>query len=154
MRILIRKARTALAAAGILAASLGVAVAAPTAAHAETTYVPHTQHGCPAYALCIYQRGGGWQGDRPIHWSYPSADQQHWSNHRWYNLSGMYGTHRVFNNGQYVIGRTESNIESASINTGYNGGGKHYWIDAGKFVDVRDMGPWNSVTLGHDWYRS
>lgn len=145
MKSIRRTSRRAVGAVGVLFASLGIAVAAPTAAHAD--YVPHEQHGCPIYTICIYPAGGGWQNNKPIHWGFPPTNT-----HRWYNLSGMYGTHRVFNNGVYDTKYGYTAIGTLTLNTGYNGGGSHTWIQPGHFVDVRDMGPINSITLWNDYY--
>lgn len=147
MTFIIRRLRSVLAAAGIVVASVGMATMTPTAAHADQVNIhPHYQHGCPPFAVCIYKAGGGWQDNKPSRYFYPQTDS-----HQWHNLVNMYGTHRILNNGLDFENGSVIHTEAVSINTGYNGGGKHYWISAGKFVDVRNMTPWNSVTLWHNW---
>ena len=66
----------------------------------------------------------------------------------------MYGTHRVLNNGVHDTSGGYARISSLSLNTGYNGGGQHTWIEAGSFKDA-NLGPINSITLwsaSYPWY--
>lgn len=121
-------------------------------------------HGCAPYAMCIYPRGTGWNHDLPmITKSFPDhapAPHDWYSNlqaHYWFNLSGMYGKYKVFNNGLYLNlpSKYLALSEYVSINRGYNGGsggnGPSYDLGSGRSVDM-DLTPYNSITLWYMFY--
>lgn len=94
--------------------------------------------------MCIYPPGTGWNHDQPqAYWWFPNPDH-----HYEFNLHDMYRTYRVFNNGLYLWGCGMLWSEEVSLNTGYNGGGRHFWIASGNSYDV-NMTPYNSITM---WY--
>lgn len=90
-----------------------------------------TDHGCPSGDVCIYPEGAGWNGDHP-------ESSGFYYNYGYYNLSGQYGTHRVFNN-QYG-GAT------MRLCTNYGGTGCGSALAAGKYEDA-NLTPINSITL-------
>lgn len=136
----------------VVFAVLMIGAVLPAAAHADGRvtqpagtppgwYYPTWQHGCPPHQVCLYPRNSGWNGNVPArHWAY-------WKEgHYWVNLHNAIGYYRFFNNGGY--NRDCGNIfdEELTINTGYNGGGRHYGIAAGNWVDL-NLTPYNSFTL-------
>lgn len=126
MRHMGRKAAAVTFAAGAI---LTGAAATPTSASAAPT--AGEQEGCPSGDVCIYPQNAGWNGGHPesggFYYSYRS-----------YNLSGQFGTHRVYNN-QYggAVARTC---------TGYNGQGCQGNLYQNTYID-KDLTPINSIVL-------
>ncbi|MFJ8938624.1 hypothetical protein ACIRL0_23360 [Streptomyces sp. NPDC102365] len=110
-------------AAAAVSLALGVlTTVGSTAANAAT------QHGCQDGYVCIYP-GAGWNNDQPSHVYYDYGT---------YNLSGMFGTYRIFNN--------QTGEATMSTCTGYDGTGCEGKLPSGWFID-KDMTPINSITL-------
>lgn len=136
MRFTTRKLATVTAAVG-LATTLGGFASATSAqasatatggaaAKAASSTASGTAHGCPSGAVCIYP-GPSWSGTPQMFWSYG-----------YHNLSGQYGTKRIFNN-QY---------DGATMRTctGWNGTGCEGYLPPGWYID-KYMTPINSIVL-------
>ena len=121
MRTTMRKLATITAATG-LAATVGTFAASGSASAATTG----TVHGCPSGAVCIYP-GASWSGTPKMYWSYGA-----------HNLSGQYGTKRIFNN--------QTGGATMRTCTGYNGTGCQGYLPAGWYID-KGMTPINSIVL-------
>jgi hypothetical protein len=116
--------RKILKTAAVLAFALvAVTTISATEAQAATSY-----QGCPSGAVCIYP-DGSWNGGNPSLFFYSYGA---------HNLSGQYGTHRIFNN--------QTGGATMRTCTGYNGVGCEGYLGAGLHFD-RDLTPINSITL-------
>lgn len=111
-----------------VALAAGTATAATVEAPSRTAQVA-AGHGCPSGYVCIYPRDAGWNGDRPSHFYYKYGA---------YNLSGMYGKHRIFNN--------QTGSARMRTCTGWNGTGCEGYLPAGWYID-KEMTPINSIVL-------
>ncbi len=116
----LRKIALTTVAVGALATA-GVTSMASTASATTTS-----SHGCPSGAVCIYP-GASWSGTPKMYWSYGA-----------HNLSGQYGTKRIFNN--------QTGGATMRTCTGYNGTGCQGYLPAGWYID-KDVTPINSIVL-------
>jgi hypothetical protein len=115
-----------------VAVALVLCAAAVSAPAAQATV-----HGCPSYSVCIYPEDAGWNHDHPSLPPFAAAFPGS-LDHVWYNLSGQFGTHKIFNNAYCM---------RVVLNTGYNGGGEHRFpLEYGHSAD-RDLTKINSITL-------
>lgn len=90
-----------------------------------------SSEGCPSGDVCIYPEGTGWNGGHP-------ESSGVYYNYGYYNLSGQYGTHRIFNN--------QTGGATLRPCTGSNGTGCQGALAAGSYID-KDLTPINSITL-------
>ncbi len=114
-----------------IALSLGllVTVLVPgTLLGASPAQATESYQGCPAGGVCIYPNGS-WNSGHPssIYYYYAS-----------YNLSNMYGTHRVFNN------QTDNAV--VSFCTGWNGTNCFFTMGSWTYTDI-NLTPVNSIKL-------
>ncbi|WP_405997247.1 hypothetical protein [Streptomyces sp. NBC_00829] len=111
------------------AAAMTLAIGALTTVGATSAQAA-TEHGCPDGYVCIYPENTGWNNDTPSHSYY---------NYGTYNLSGMYGVHRILN----------KQTDGATLRTctGYNGTGCEGYLPGGGWWIDKDMTPINSITL-------
>lgn len=139
--------RLIVAAVTTTVAALGLITVTSQTAQADVHRIPQYAHGCPAYAVCFYPNGT-WNNDHPsFYYNFQSERGVHY----WSNLHDVYGIHRVFNNGIDVENCTVSEVESLTLNTGYNGGGSHTYLLPGHYLN-EPMDPIDSITLWHDYY--
>ncbi|MGF1427930.1 hypothetical protein [Kitasatospora sp. LaBMicrA B282] len=123
----------AAAALGLIALSPAAhaAPAAPAAAVAPVApgavSAPAAQSDCPSGDVCIYPDA-----------SFNSAPQLTYYAYGTYNLSNMYGVHRIYNN--------QTGGATMRTCTGYNGDGCQGYLPAGWYID-KDLTPINSITL-------
>lgn len=112
----------------ILKGAIGIAVmtTALTALGPAPAASAATVYGCPSGAVCIYP-GANWSGTPLKYCAYGA-----------HNLSGQYGTKRIFNN--HTGGATMRTC------TGYNGAGCQGFLPANQYLD-KNMTPINSIVL-------
>ncbi|MFI1415891.1 hypothetical protein ACH4Y0_39135 [Streptomyces sp. NPDC020707] len=112
------------------AVSLALGVLTTVGSTAANAAAAGSYHGCQDGYVCIYPQDAGWNNDQPSHVYY---------NYGTYNLSGMYGVHRILNN--------QTGGATMSTCTGYNGTGCEGNLPGGGWSIDKDMTPINSITL-------